>query len=103
MPFAYLCPRCRNRDAKPGLCPACTKEDNARRNRKAAEQGRSSAAWRLFRKANIGSQCERCGTGENLTFHYTPGGRHSFNPADYQTLCRRCHGAVDAPRAHVYR
>jgi hypothetical protein len=69
-------------------------------SRKTAEQGRSSSAWRWFRKAKIASQCEWCASGENLTYHYKPGGVHSFNPADYLTLCRSCHGSIDAPRAH---
>lgn len=103
MPFVYLCPGCRGRFAKPGLCTDCTREDNKRRNAKRSAHGRTTSAWRRFRNANIGNACERCGTGENLTYHYRPGGKHSFNPDDYSTLCRRCHGAVDAPRAHAYR
>lgn len=98
--MVYLCPQCHACQVKPGLCATCKRVDNQRRNRKTAEQGRSSSAWRRFRKANIASQCQRCGSGDNLTYHYRPGGRHSFNPGDYQTLCRSCHGSIDAPRAH---
>lgn len=100
MPILYLCPHCHSRNAKPGLCVDCKRADNQRRNRKTAEQGRSSSAWRRFRKANIASQCERCPATTDLTYHYKPGGRHSFNPTDYLTLCRSCHGKQDAPRAH---
>lgn len=102
-PIVYLCPHCMGRFPKPGLCVDCKKEDNRRRNAKRSEHGRTTAAWRRFRNANIGTVCERCGSGEHLTYHYVPGGVHSFNPADYRTLCRRCHGAVDAPRAHASR
>ena len=96
----YLCTHCHAWQAKPGLCPDCTRADNKRRNAKRAAHGRTTAAWRRFRNANIASHCERCGTGEQLTYHYKPGGVHSFNPADYSTLCRSCHGKQDAPRAH---
>jgi hypothetical protein len=96
----YLCPHCRGRFAKPGLCIDCKRADNQRRNRKRSEQGRTSAAWLRFRQANIASQCERCPATTDLTWHYKPGGVHSFNPADYSTLCRSCHGKQDAPRAH---
>jgi 5-methylcytosine-specific restriction endonuclease McrA len=96
----YLCQHCHGRQPKPGLCPDCKRADNQRRNRKTAELGRSTSAWRTFRRANIKRRCERCGTDEHLTYHYVPTGRHSFNPDDYQTLCRSCHGKQDAPRAH---
>jgi 5-methylcytosine-specific restriction endonuclease McrA len=100
----YLCPHCMGRFPKPGLCANCKRTDNKRRNAKRSAHGRTSAAWRRFRNANLGNQCERCGTSEQgLTYHYKPGGVHSFNPDDYETLCRSCHGQVDAPRAHANR
>jgi 5-methylcytosine-specific restriction endonuclease McrA len=101
MPFRYLCPRCHGRFAKPGRCVECTRADNKRRNAKRAAHGRTTAWWRRFRRAYIGSECERCGSTDYLTFHFKPGGVRNANPADYETLCRRCHGAVDAPRAHA--
>jgi hypothetical protein len=58
---------------KPGLCANCKRTDNKRRNAKRSAHGRTSAAWRRFRNANLGNQCERCGTSEQgLTYHYKP-------------------------------
>jgi hypothetical protein len=46
-----------------------------------------------------GYRCVDCGTTEDLTADYEPGGIHSRNPDDYKTRCRSCHGRKDAPRA----
>ena len=102
---AKICNGCHHtfpvQKVKRGRCPGCQRADNRRRNAKRAEHGRSSQWWRSFRSAYLGSSCEHCGSTADLTLHYKPGGRHSANPADYETLCRSCHGAVDAPRAHA--
>jgi len=48
-------------------------------------------------------RCQRCGTLEQLTVHFIPGGEHSANADDYEVLCRYHHGQVDGPRAHERR
>lgn len=94
------------------LCPPCTVEDNARRSRKRVQSGRTSAAWNRLRAAAIHRDnfaCRRCGregTIGTLTVHLRPelGGNHwAAALDDLTTLCRSCHGSVDAPRAAASR
>ena len=87
------------------FCVECSRRDNARRNAKAKAAGRTTAAWRRIRAAVLerdGFRCRRCGARRGLTAHFLKGGMagpHTANLADYVTLCQRCHGSVDAPRA----
>lgn len=111
MPHMKLCSNCGGvfpleEFARPGggrrrsRCIACTRLDNQRRNAKRRLHGRKSDWWQRFKRAYLGEQCERCGSTLDLTLHFKPGGVHDANPANYETLCRSCHGSVDAARAH---
>lgn len=78
-----------------------TAADNARRAAKRKQQGKTTARVQramTAAKARDG-RCMMCGTTEHLSAHFIPGGIHTTNVRDYLTLCRRCHGKVDGPRA----
>jgi 5-methylcytosine-specific restriction endonuclease McrA len=109
-----LCPRCgrRKNNAKTGLCPECQVADDRRRNTKRRESGRTTARWQRLRLAALhrdGYACQRCGqsgTRHTLTVHLDPAlkGNHWIAALDdLTTLCRSCHGSMDAPRAHARR
>jgi hypothetical protein len=44
-------------------------------------------------------RCTICGSRDDLTVHFKPGGWHTTLLSDYATLCSSCNGSVDAPRA----
>ena len=109
MTLFRLCPKCGALGETAGLCAKCKRADNLRRTEKRRTSGRTTAAWNRLRVAAIerdGFQCRRCGRGgtvKTLTVHLRPelGGNHfSARLEDLTTLCRSCHGSVDAPRSH---
>jgi 5-methylcytosine-specific restriction endonuclease McrA len=112
-PVLRLCPKGGATGPNPGLCPACTRADNKRRNQKRATSGRKTPAWQALRLAAIhrdNHTCQRCGTtgsASALTVHLhnldLNGDHRRAALDDLTTLCRRCHGTVDAPRAHTPR
>jgi 5-methylcytosine-specific restriction endonuclease McrA len=81
----------------------------SRKMAKIQQQGTKSGHWIKLRKLALerdGYRCRlrgrRC-TGTATTVHLDPrlGGNHRIATlADCTSLCRRCHGAIDAPRAH---
>jgi 5-methylcytosine-specific restriction endonuclease McrA len=82
--------------------------DNTRRNRQRWRQGRTTARWRAVRAAVLArdGRCLECGTTDDLTVHLDPaleGDHAAADVDDCVTLCRRCHGRVDAPRASKRR
>lgn len=92
------------------LCPSCQRADDRRRNEKRRTSGRTTAAWARLREAAIrrdGYACQRCGregTVATLTVHLRPelaGNHRAATLDDLTTLCRSCHGSVDAPRSHL--
>lgn len=106
----YLCPRCGTTGAERGLCPDCQRADDRRRNTKRRNSGRSTQRWQQLRLAAFhrdGYACRQCGvtgTRHTLTAHLRPeaaGDHWRATLADLTTLCRHCHGTVDAPRAHA--
>jgi 5-methylcytosine-specific restriction endonuclease McrA len=111
-PLLRLCPQCGKANGRgdlAGLCPDCKRTDNQRRNAKRKTSGRTTAAWNRLRTAAIlrdGCACRRCGrvgTVGTLTVHLRPelGGNHAAAAlGDLTTLCRSCHGSIDAPRSH---
>jgi 5-methylcytosine-specific restriction endonuclease McrA len=113
MTIVHLCPQCgapNERGNLAGLCPNCKRADNRRRNQKRKDSGRTTDAWQRMRLAAFlrdGYACQRCGkTGDRhtLTVHLHPAleGNHlAATRDDLTTLCRSCHGSVDAPRAHT--
>jgi 5-methylcytosine-specific restriction endonuclease McrA len=99
------------RDGKGARCPACRRLWNARgaerRRQRAKAHGRNTKAWQRLRAQALdrdGHRCRLCGsTRQPLTVHLDPSfhGRHDDAPlAALVTLCVRCHGSLDAPRAH---
>jgi 5-methylcytosine-specific restriction endonuclease McrA len=104
-----LCARCTRR-MQPGraLCTDCQQADDRRRNTRRRLSGRTTAAWQRLRLAAFyrdGYACQRCsrtGTRHTLTVHLDPAleGNHWIATLDdLTTLCRSCHGSIDAPRA----
>ncbi|MEO5576451.1 MAG: HNH endonuclease signature motif containing protein, partial [Gaiellaceae bacterium] len=93
------------------MCPDCQVAHDRRRNEKRKTSGRTTTAWNRLREAAIrrdGYTCQRSGCGATgtvgtLTVHLDPrlGGNHWIATLDdLTTLCRSCHGTVDAPRSH---
>jgi len=112
MPIRYLCRGCRAMIAKPGRCQNCQRADNRERNERRRVSGRATARWQDLRLACFerdGWACRRCGqagTRHTLTAHLRPelrGNHWIATLTDVVTLCRSCHGATDAPRAHGNR
>ena len=109
MTIYRLCPQCGASGLSTGLCPDCTRLDNRRRNAKRKDSGRTTKAWQALRLATMhrdGHACRSCGitgTRHDLTVHLDPrlnGNHRAASLDDLITLCRSCHGSVDAPRAH---
>jgi 5-methylcytosine-specific restriction endonuclease McrA len=103
-----LCPKCCRTVPKVGLCDDCRRADNRRRNQKRKDSGRTTESWQRMRLAAFlrdGYACRRCGkTGDRktLTVHLNPaldGDHLAAGRDDLTTLCRSCHGSVDAPRS----
>jgi 5-methylcytosine-specific restriction endonuclease McrA len=95
-----------------GPCSDCKRAENRRRNEKRKASGRKSAAWTRLRLAALHRdryscrRCGRAGDARTLTVHLAPelhGEHWRARLDDLETLCRRCHGSVDAPRAHEAR
>jgi hypothetical protein len=109
VPLLKFCPRCPcTIELSRRLCPDCQRADDRRRNAKRRASGRTTAAWQRLRLAALhrdGYACRRCGrtgTRHTLTVHLRPelGGNHRIAALDdLTTLCRSCHGSIDAPRA----
>jgi 5-methylcytosine-specific restriction endonuclease McrA len=110
-PIHRLCPKCgalNGRDNLAGLCADCERADDRRPNQKRKDSGRTTVAWQRMRLAAFhrdGYACQRCGnTGDRktLTVHLNPaldGDHLAASRDDLTTLCRSCHGSVDAPRS----
>jgi 5-methylcytosine-specific restriction endonuclease McrA len=87
-----------------GRCSLCALEDNTRRNQLARRHGLNTKRWRLLRDSTLardGHRCQQCGDPAN-TVHIDPKLKGNHNVAtlnDTVTLCRRCHGSLDAARA----
>jgi 5-methylcytosine-specific restriction endonuclease McrA len=109
VPLLKLCPRCGcSMEPTRKLCTDCQRADDRRRNAKRRESGRTTAAWQRLRLAAFHRDsyaCQRCGqtgTRHTLTVHLRPELRGNHRTAaldDLTTLCRSCHGSVDAPRS----
>jgi 5-methylcytosine-specific restriction endonuclease McrA len=55
-------------------------------------------------KIRDGHQCQHCGTSRDLTVHLDPnlaGNHFAATIDDCITVCRACHGTIDAPRARA--
>lgn len=94
------------RDAAAGRtrCPDCTRLDNQRRAARNVKRGTNTRRWRKLRAYAIQRDggCVRCGTTHDLTVHLDAalaGDHRQATSADVVTLCRSCHGSIDAPRA----
>lgn len=75
---------------------------NPRRWHRARQLGRrGNPTWEATRAAVIARDgaCRHCGTTADLTAHRIDGGYHTPTPPDYLTLCRSCHGRVEAGAA----
>lgn len=101
-PIVRLCPKpgCGRTDPHTHL----DAHDQARRTAKTKASGRGRAAWHRLRQATIARDgcCTVCGTTHDLTVHLHPSlnGNHWLAGLDHvTTLCRSCHGRLDAPRA----
>ena len=85
-------------------CPAHQRDADARRHAKQQAHGRDTARWRQLRVLVLNRdrhRCQRCGKPGN-TVHLDPRlkGNHTLaTPNHCVTLCRSCHGVLDAPRA----
>jgi 5-methylcytosine-specific restriction endonuclease McrA len=104
MPLMRLCPSCGVIQQRTGRCARC----EAARGAKKVISGRTSVRWKKLRLAVIardGNTCQRCGRqapAHLLTVHLAPELRNNHRLATFETcvtLCRSCHGSVDAPRA----
>jgi hypothetical protein len=105
VPLARLCPGCgRVVTGGRARCPDCARADNQRRGARNVEHGTNTQRWRKLRAHVIARDrcCVRCGSSEDLTVHLDPvlaGDHRHATSVDAITLCRGCHGAVDARRA----
>lgn len=68
------------------------------------ERGYNTRHWRRLRTLAFAQHpyCAICGSGSDLTAHLRPelaGNHRAATLDDVIVLCRRHHGAVDAPRA----
>jgi 5-methylcytosine-specific restriction endonuclease McrA len=74
-------------------------------NAKRIGYGTSTRYWQTLSrqaKERDGYRCRGCGTTHDLTVHIRPeleGNHRTAKLEDCETLCRRCHGAVDGGRA----
>ena len=92
-----LCPR--HGLVPPRGCQACAQATKARSRVRQRSDNRDRAWWRRFRQTVLeldGHRCVSCGAGGPLTAHFLPGGPHTRHLADYETLCRSCHGREHA-------
>jgi 5-methylcytosine-specific restriction endonuclease McrA len=84
-------------------CPRHAAEFHARRRH--TYRSTTGAHWRRLRQlalARDGYRCQHCGSTEDLTVHLHPAARGDHDSATLDastTLCRRCHGKLDARRA----
>ena len=79
----------------PTGCPECKAQQVARNRARQKTDGRDRAWWRRFRQTVLerdGHRCVRCGAEGRLAVHFVPGGEHSRNVNDFESLCARCHG-----------
>jgi 5-methylcytosine-specific restriction endonuclease McrA len=111
--MARICNTCfRIFDGGGAHCPPCQQQrdraHSARSNAKSREQGRTTSRWRRLRLqvlARDGYTCQRCGAQPHpsqLHAHLDPrlAGDHWIATVDdCTTLCRSCHGTIDAPRS----
>jgi len=80
------------------FCPDCGSRDQERR------RSMHRSHWRRLRTERLALDqhtCQSCGQPAN-TVHLRPelhGNHDAATPDDCITLCRSCHGTVDAPRA----
>ena len=102
-----LCERCRERRPRPARRTTGDRRSNPATiaRRRASQRFYSTPEWRRVRDAVRArdGECLMCGTTVNLTVdHVVPIARApdlALEPANLRTLCRRCHGRVDGPRA----
>jgi 5-methylcytosine-specific restriction endonuclease McrA len=104
-------PRCAEHQAEHEAARNNRRRASGQYDRAHAKQrahGRDTSHWRKLRRevlARDGNLCQRCG-GPGRSVHLNPAlaGRHDLATAsDCLTLCTRCHGAIDGPRAHANR
>jgi 5-methylcytosine-specific restriction endonuclease McrA len=90
-------------------CPEHKALEAERRWQRDLRHGTQSSYWRALRaeaKERDGHRCRRCGTSLDLTVHLDPrlkGNHMRARLSDVTTLCRRCHGSIDAARASSSR
>lgn len=99
------CVDCGRPTPRGNRCAIHEQAERARRHAKLKASGTLSPHWKAVRQAVLardGYRCTRCGAHLNLTVHLDPAlGRNHWvaQPQDCTTLCRSCHGTVDAPRS----
>ena len=81
-------------------CRHHAQQVNERKHAAQRRDGRDRSAWRTIRALVIqrDGACGHCGSAEKLTAHYLPGGLHSANIDDYETLCLPCHSQLHRNR-----
>lgn len=104
MPRLYTCPTCGTPSPRPGLCEFHRARAQALKQHKDRARGYGSPHWQQVRRQVLArdGRCMRCGSLEDLTVHLDPGlkGNHAIAESrDALTLCRSCHGSLDAPRS----
>jgi 5-methylcytosine-specific restriction endonuclease McrA len=96
-----LCSRCGLTRPMSGRCPHCGPAHDMAKVR----SRRTTARWERLRLAVLerdNHRCRICGSASDLTVHLHPDLRGDHDLAEAEncfTLCRSCHGRVDAPRA----
>jgi 5-methylcytosine-specific restriction endonuclease McrA len=106
-PVVRLCSKCGKIATHGCHCNYHHVAEQLRRRVKTKAAGYASPHWQMMRGKALdqaGHRCSACGTSERLTVHLDPRlrGNHNLATLDACTvLCRGCHGAVDAPRAHA--
>jgi 5-methylcytosine-specific restriction endonuclease McrA len=104
-PLPRICvePSCPDHTAgDPHRCPRHASEYNARKRH--THRSTIGPHWRRLRQQALARDrcCQRCGTTHDLTVHLDPRMRGDHDTAVLEactTLCRSCHGTIDAPRA----
>jgi hypothetical protein len=86
-------------------CPQCGRKGHLPKQTKDTMRGYHSRNWREVKwRAQVrdGFRCQQCGSPFALTAHLDParqGDHYHATLDEVTTLCRTCHGTLDAPRA----